>query len=77
MQKISLGENLISFYLPAQEKNFAGFVIDNGLLQLISTATRGNNTLDVLIVSDPLAVSSVTITCQFSTSDHNCITWRV
>ena len=77
MPTISWGENLLSSYLPVQEKILAGFVINNGSYQLRSTMTRGNNTLDLLIVSDWLALSSVTITCPFSTSDHNCITWCV
>ena len=35
--------------------------------------TRSGNLLDLVLVSDPLAVSDITVAPPFSTSDHNLV----
>jgi hypothetical protein len=63
--------------LPPHESRFITFIIDNGLHQLVHEATRLSNTLDLLLVNNPLAASKITVTAPFSTSDHNALTWQV
>ena len=55
---------------------FANFIVSNGILQLITEPTRSFNTLDLLLVNDPLTTYDVTVEPPFSTSDHCMITWR-
>ena len=54
----------------------AKFIVNNGALQLITEPTRLSNTLDLLIVNDPLTTYDVTVSHPFSTSDHSMVTWR-
>ena len=49
---------------------FANFIVSNGILQLITEPTRSFNTLDLLLVNDPLTTYDVTVEPPFSTSDH-------
>ena len=77
MLKIALINGFDLIYQPALETRLATFVIDNGLHQFMLESTRGTNTLDLLIINDPIAVSYVFVTCPFSISDHRCVKWRV
>ena len=60
----------------ALETCLCSFVTDNGLQQLVHDNTRLNNSLDLLLTSDPFAIADVTVAPPFSTSDHSSITWR-
>jgi hypothetical protein len=62
--------------LPLLEGRFASFIVDNGLLQLITQPTRMDNILDLLLVNDPIAIYDVAILPPFSTSDHCAIAWH-
>ena len=53
----------------------ANFIVNNGALQLMTEPTRLSNTLDLLIVNDPLTTYDVTVSHPFSTSDHGMVTW--
>ena len=61
--------------MSALEACLCSFVTDNGLQQLVHDNTRLNNTLDLLLTSDPFAIANVTVTPPFSTSDYSSITW--
>jgi hypothetical protein len=54
----------------------ANFIVCNGAMQLISEPTRMSNTLDLLLVNDPMSTYDVTVAAPFSTSNHCMITWR-
>ena len=56
--------------------DFAHFIVHNGLSQLIKELTLASNFLDLLLVSDPLAVYNVSVGSPFSTSDHCVIMWN-
>ena len=63
---------------PARLSSFANFVINNGLHQLVFNPTRGENTIDLFLTNDNLAVINVTVLAPFSTSGHSSIslyTW--
>ena len=62
--------------MPALEACLSSFVTDNGLQQLVHDNTRLNNTLDLLLTSDPFAIADVTVAPPSSTSDHSSIKWR-
>ena len=49
------------------------FVVCNGLTQCVSSPTRLSNILDLVIVNDPLVISSIEVNAPFSTSDHNIV----
>ena len=44
-----------------------------GLVQCVDEPTRGNNILDLILVNDPLLLSSCTVTAPFGNSDHETI----
>ena len=76
--------NLPNFYwnnvfdvssLCALNASLAKFIEDNGMIQLITESTRQLNTLDLLLVNDPLTVYNVTVTAPFCTSDHCMVLW--
>ena len=48
----------------------------NGLSQLVKEPTLASNFLDLLLVSNSLAVYNVSVSSPFSTSDHNIIAWN-
>ena len=50
-------------------------IVNNGLEQLVTESTRNNNTLDILIVNDPLTTCNVSVVPPFCTSDHKAVTW--
>ena len=62
--------------LRALEACLVTFIVDNGFSQLVHENTRHNNTLDLLLVNDLLAVANIAVTLPFSTSDHSAITWH-
>ena len=62
--------------LRALEACLVTFIVDNGFSQLVHENTRHNNTLDLLLINDLLAVANVAVTLPFSTSDHSAITWH-
>lgn len=72
---INWSDNFDLSSLRPLEARLASFIIDRGMIQLIHEPTRLTNILDLLIVSDPFNAFDVSVTCPFSTSDHNCITW--
>ncbi len=76
MPRINWAEGYDVSLLPQLEACLVTFIVDNGLLQLITQPTRLNNTLDLLITNDPLAVHNVAVNTPFSTSDHNAIAWQ-
>jgi hypothetical protein len=46
------------------------FTVTNGLNQLVTEPTRGNNTLDVVISNKPLMICHPEVVSPFSSSDH-------
>ena len=57
---------------------FANFIVNNGALQLITEPTRLSNTLDLLIVNDPLTTKMTSLCLILSvTSNHCMVTWRI
>ena len=55
---------------------FANFIFDNGLAELVKQQLRGENKLDLLLVNDPQATYNVAVEATFSTSDHCAIFWQ-
>ena len=62
--------------MPLHAVDFAHFIVHNGLSQLVKEPTLASNFIDLLLVSDPLAVYNVSVGSPFSTSDHCVITWN-
>ena len=62
--------------LSLHDSMLANFVLNTGLSQLVNLPTRESNILDLLMVSDPLAVFDVDVQQPFSTSDHGVVSWR-
>lgn len=63
-------ENLIAPHDGLQE-DILDFVITAGLIQLGNQPTRGNNTLDVILAREPLAVCIQGVAQPFSSSNHS------
>ena len=55
------------------QKMLCEFAVFNGFTQCTPEPTRSGNLLDLVLVSDPLAVSDITVAPPFSTSDHNLV----
>ena len=51
--------------------------VETGLVQLIQTPTRGNNILDLLLVTEQLSVTEVCVDAPFSSSDHSVIMFNL
>ena len=62
--------------MPLHAVDFAHFIVQIGLSQLVKELTLASNFLDLLLVSDPLAVYDVSVDSLFSTSDHCVIAWN-
>ena len=62
--------------LSLHDSMLANFVLNTGLSQLVNLPTRESKILDLLMVSDPLAVFDVDVQQPFSTSDHGVASWR-
>ena len=62
--------------MPLHAVDFAHFIVHNGLSQLVKEPTLASNFLDLLLVSDPLAVYNVSVDSPLSTSDHCVIMWN-
>ena len=56
---------------------FLDFINDYGFAQLITEPTRLSNTLDLLLVNDPLIISDFTLDASFCTSDHDSIIFNI
>jgi Reverse transcriptase (RNA-dependent DNA polymerase)/Endonuclease-reverse transcriptase len=56
---------------------FFNFANDNGLIQMVSGPTRNINTLDLLLVNDPLIISDLAIDVPFCSSDHESLNFSV
>ena len=54
-----------------EENLFIDFVNQNHLLQKVDSPTRGDNILDICLVTDDALVSDLSVCHTFSTSDHN------
>ena len=57
--------------------HFLEFIQKHSLSQLVKTPTRKANTLDLVCCNDGYAVYDLEVTCPFSTSDHNAITFKI
>jgi len=57
----------------SMQKKFLDCTIELGLCQYVTEPTRGQNTLDVVLCTDPLLVSEVSVSPPFSVSDHNSV----
>ena len=55
---------------PALHHTFGSILDDHGLTQVVTEATRGENVLDLFLVSNPTMVSDVSVVPGIS--DHNC-----
>jgi len=44
-----------------------------GLTQVVNSPTRGDNYLDLVLINDPVIISSIVVGPPVSTSDHNSI----
>ena len=62
--------------MPLHAVDFAHFIVHNGVGQLVKEKTFASNFLDLLLVSDSLAVYNVSVGSPFSTSDPCIITWN-
>ena len=62
--------------MPVIDVEFANFVFDNGLVELVKQQTRGKNILDLLLVNDLQATYNAAVEATFSTSDHCAIFWQ-
>jgi len=47
-----------------------GFVVSNGLEQLVNAPTRGDNILDLVLSNEPTSIAQLEVSCPFSNSDH-------
>ena len=61
----------------AEGKRLLKFIEDNFLYQLIDCPTRGNNILDLLIVTHQNLISNFEITQPIGRSDHNMIKFTI
>jgi Reverse transcriptase (RNA-dependent DNA polymerase)/Endonuclease-reverse transcriptase len=61
----------------SKESIFFNFANDNGLSQLVDGPTRNCNTLDLILVDDPLIISDLGIDVPFSSSDHDSLNFSV
>jgi len=52
---------------------FLAFVVQNGLQQMVLSATRGDAILDLILASDPTLVSEVATLPPFGSSDHEML----
>ena len=52
------------------ETQLADFVNSNGMIQYVDQPTHDSHTLDVLLLNDPLILTSLSVIDPFSTSDH-------
>ena len=46
------------------------FTVGNGLEQLVSSPTRGDNILDLVLSTEPTSIAQLEVSCPFSNSDH-------
>jgi hypothetical protein len=53
------------------------FAMDLGFCQLVDTATRQHNILDLIFSNDPLLVTELSVNASFGTSDHESISFAV
>jgi Endonuclease-reverse transcriptase len=53
------------------------FTLFNGMSQVISEHTRGNNILDVVIRNEPLIIGCTEILPPFSNSDHSSVAFKI
>ena len=53
------------------------FTVANGLSQLVTEPTRGNNILDVVISDEPLMICRPEVVQPFSNSDHSQVEFTV
>ena len=63
--------------MPLHAVDFAHFIVRNGLSQLVKEPTFASIFLDLLLVSDSLAVYNVSFGSPFSTSDRCIIAWNM
>ena len=49
----------------------------NALTQYVEDATRGKNTLDLVLTNDPFLIHDVNVSVPFSTSDHNKVEFKL
>ena len=57
--------------------NFMQFVEENGLCQLVSSPTREQNILDLVLCTDKLCLFDLSIIESFGNSDHSAIEFRL
>jgi len=53
------------------------FAVNNGFMQMVTAATRGNSILDVVFTNEPNTVYDVTVDPHFASSDHCCIKFTI
>ena len=53
------------------------FVCEHGLSQLVTQPTHGSNILDLVLTNDPRLVCSLSVEAPFSSSDHNCVVFKI
>ena len=50
---------------------FIDCIQENASTQYVENASRGKNTLDLVLTNDPFLIHDVIMSVPFSTSDHN------
>ena len=53
------------------------FATSNGFMQLLDESTRGNNILDLVLINEPVRLSSLIVNPPFSSSDHNSVGFTI
>jgi hypothetical protein len=56
---------------------FHKFAMSHGFIQFVNEPTRINNILDIVLINEPLCLSSLQVSEPFSNSDHNSVHFEI
>ena len=59
--------------LPPVNSTFCSFIHDNFLTQLVSSPTRSDHILDLILTNNPRCVSNVQVVDNLPGSDHDAV----